>query len=104
MTLNTLELKNIKDAAKLAKFFLQTAKPRIDALNIDYDASGGTKSTIDQAGLDAEPSLSGITKAQLDDALYALTSSLKGVLDSSYSQLEKLASRAENTNTPFGSL
>lgn len=102
--MNTLQLKTIKDGAKIAKFMLQWVKPRVDAINIDYDAAGGVKetlgaTTVGDAALAAEESLSNLTKAELDDAMYALTAVLKTAYDGSYSQLEKLASRAENT--PF---
>lgn len=94
MTMTPLEIKTIRDGAAIAKQMLLQMKPKLDALNVDYDAAGGVKETVDQTDLDGEESLSGITKTQLDDGMYALTATLKGALDTAYTQLEKLASRS----------
>lgn len=94
MTMTPLELKVIKEGAAVARMMLQQIKPRLDALNIDYDAAGGVKATVDQTKLDSEISLSLLTKAQLDDGMYALTATLKSAVDTAYTQLEKLAARS----------
>lgn len=52
------------------------------------------KETVDQADLDSDPSLSGLTKAQLDDAMYVMTATIRAALTNSYTQLAHLAARA----------
>ncbi len=106
MAMTILELGTVQKLAQAAKTTLKL-KAQLDALNVDYDASGGVKETLGagQTGDDnlaSEPSLSNLTKAQLDDAAYALTNGLKTQIDNTYAQLEKLASRAENTNLTLG--
>lgn len=103
-----LELKTVKDGAKVAWFIVNRIKPKLDALNIDYDASGGVKDTLGtgstgDAALATEMSLSNLTKTQLDDGMYALTSVIRAALliTGSYAQLEQLASRAENPPLNF---
>lgn len=99
--MDVLELKTVKKGALFAKLLVEKVKPALDVLNIDYDASGGVKDTLGagstgDAELATEASLSNLTKAELDDGMYVLTSVLKAAIDGSYSQLEKLASRADS--------
>lgn len=101
MPMTPLELQTVQKLAAVAKFLVQEVKPVVDALNVDYDSAGGVKSTLDQTKLDAEASLSGITKQQVDDGAYAITATLKDVLTNTFTQLEKLASRGVLTTT-FG--
>lgn len=94
LAMNTLEIAIVTRGAKVAKILLEQVKPELDALNILYDAGGGAKETIDQAGLDGRPEFSGLTKAQLDDGMFALTSTTKTALTNTFTQLEQLAARA----------
>lgn len=94
MALNALEQNTISRAKHMARKLLEEVKPIIDGLNIAYDGSGGVKSTVDQADLDSDPSLSNPTKAQLDDALYVMTDTIRTALANSYTQLAQLAVRA----------
>lgn len=103
MALTPLQLNTVKEAANLLRFLQQEVKPRVDMFNIAYDSAGGVKETIgagteegDGPGdlnLASEPSLSNLTKAELDDAMFAMTSTLKTALDNTESQMGKLASR-----------
>jgi hypothetical protein len=92
--MNSLELNTVSRAFVVAKKILDEVKPAIDSLNVIYDSQGGVKSSVTQEELDAIASFSGITKAQLDDGLYALTAGIKGVVDGAFSQLSQLAARA----------
>lgn len=93
MALTKLELDTIRRGCRSAQIVLETLKPLIDELNVIYDSEGGVKSTIQQTDLDAETSLSEITKQQLDDGMYALTNGLKTAIDSAVSQLAQLSAR-----------
>jgi hypothetical protein len=95
MPLTTLEATTITRGLVAAQKVLDELKPAIDRLNAIYDpAVTGAKYTIDQADLDAAPNLSGLTKAQLDDGMYALTAVLRDAINNSYVQLAQLAARA----------
>lgn len=91
--LSQLESSTIVKGLATAQVVLDTIKPALDRMNAIYDSANGAKTTITQAALDAEPSLSGLTKQQLDDGMFALTATLKGAIDSAESQLEQLAAR-----------
>lgn len=94
MALTALEKDTVSRALQVAQLVLAQLKPVIDALNIIYDSDGGAHQTITQPGLDAVPSFSGLTKAQLDDGMFALTSTIRLAIDGAYGQLAQLAARA----------
>ena len=103
MTMTPLESKTVYSLADIARFLLQEVKPRLDMLNVDYDATGGVKETLQQGDLDEDANLSGITKAQVDDGAYVLTNNIRTIFNDSYAQLEQLAARGTINNTfqPF---
>ena len=94
MAITILEQNTVIAGSELAKKLVQEIKPALDFLNVVYDADDGVKETLIQGDLDGVPAFSGITKAQVDDGMFALTSSLKTALDGVYSQLTILASRS----------
>jgi hypothetical protein len=94
MALNALEKNTISRGILAAQLVVEQLKPVLDSLNIIYDSGGGAKTTIDQPGLDEVASFSGLTKMQLDDGLYALTTTLKGAIDNAYTNLAQLSARA----------
>lgn len=94
MALSTLAQNSINDACRQAKALCEQVKPVLDRLNVLYDAEGGLKATVKQADLDTVPAYSGLTKAQLDDGMYALTSTLKTAITNAYTQLAQLSARA----------
>lgn len=89
-----LELNTVSRGLAAAKLVLDQLKPSIDALNVIYDSAGGAKTTITQQGLDAVPAFSGLTKTQLDDGMFALTSTLRLAIADAYTQLAQLSARA----------
>jgi hypothetical protein len=93
MPLNQLAQTTILRGIQSARKVLEELKPVIDGINIVYDSQGGLKDTITQQDLDDLSSLSGLTKAQLDDAMYVLTAVLRSDIANSYSQLAHLAAR-----------
>ncbi len=94
MSLTTLEKNTVNRGCIQAKILIEQVKPLLDEMNAIYDSAGGVKTTITQEDLDAESSLSGLTKAQLDDGMFVLTSTLKGDLANGLTQLAQLAARA----------
>lgn len=92
--MTALESNTISLSLQAAKKVLDELKPIIDRLNIIYDSAGGVKETITQEELDAVASFSGLTKAQLDDGMFALTAVLRTDIANSYSALAQLAARA----------
>lgn len=93
MALSQLEQDTIDKGIQAAKRFVAELKPILDQLNVIYDGANGVKTTVAQPGLNEVAALSGLTKAQLDDGFYALTATLKGAIDSTYTQLMQLAAR-----------
>jgi len=93
MSITTLESNTVSNGIKACNLVLQQLKPLLDSLDAIYNAAGGVKETLTQDDLDGVTSFSNLTKAQVDDAMYALTSSIKGAIDSAYSQLAELAAR-----------
>lgn len=79
---------------------MQMAKDLLDLygdlkqLNVIYDSGGGVKETITQQDLDGVSSFSGLTKQQLDDGMFALTSTVLTALTNSMTQLSELSARA----------
>lgn len=94
MAATKLEQDTVSRGCQAARIAVDQLKPLIDALNIIYDSAGGAKETITQDELDAIPSFSGLTKAQLDDGMFALTSTLRLAIASAYTQLVQLSTRA----------
>lgn len=94
MALTALEVNTVKRGLSAANLVIDQLKPMVDSLNIIYDSAGGAKETITQAGLDEIPSFSGLTKAQLDDGMFALTATLKDAITAAYTQLSQLSARA----------
>lgn len=94
MALTALESNTVSRGLQAAKKVVDELKPVIDSLNIIYDSAGGAKTTITQQNLDLVPSFSGITKAQLDDGMFALTATLRTAINDAYTQLVQLSARA----------
>ena len=94
MALTTLEQNTISIGCKQAKLLIEQVKPILDGLNAIFDADGGVKSTVTQQNLDAAAFLSGLTVQQLNDGFYALTTTIKGDLNTAITQLAQLAARA----------
>lgn len=95
MALSTLAAITIQRAALQCRTLLEDVRPVLAELNAVYNAGGGVglSSTIQQADLDAAANLSGLTKAQLDDALFGLTSGVLGALTNAHDALALLAGR-----------
>lgn len=93
MAITLLEQDTVSRGFTAAKKVLRDIHPLLHELNVIYDSAGGVKETLTQAELDSVSGFSGITKAQLDDGMYALTTTLKAAIDGAYAQLAELAAR-----------
>lgn len=93
MALSTLDLQTVQAGCSAARQVIENMKPVVDRLNIIYDSAGGSKSTITQADLDLAPAFSKLSKVQLDDGMFALTSTLRTAITNAYAQLAQLAAR-----------
>jgi hypothetical protein len=94
MALSKLELDTVSKGCQVAKRIIEELYPVLFELKSIYDSQGGAKSTIGQAGLDAVPSFSALTKQQLDDGMYPLTATICDAISNAFAQLSQLAARA----------
>lgn len=93
MAITALEQNTVSRGIAAALVVVEELYPALKRLNIDYDAVGGVKETLTQGELDSIASFSGLTKTQLDDAMFALTSTLRGAIETAFAQIEQLAAR-----------
>lgn len=93
MAITILEKATVSEGIQVARRLVNDIKPVLDRLNVIYDSAGGVKETLDQAKLNEVADWSGITETQVDDAMFAITSTLRTALTNSYTQLVQLASR-----------
>jgi hypothetical protein len=93
MAMNQLERATIAKGARIAQKLLIEIRPYLEAINVIYDSAGGAKTTITQENLDADESLSGLTKARLDAGMAELAT-LRTTLQSGVIALWHLAERA----------
>lgn len=93
MPISTLEKDTLGKAFAVAKTVLGDLHPKLQALQEMYDSAGGVKETLTQAELDELPELSGMTKTQVDDGLYVLTTLLLPAITNGYPALAQLAAR-----------
>lgn len=96
MAMNTLEYDTLNVAFAVCKMILNDLQPRLLALQQQYDSAGGVKETLTQQEMDEVAALSGLTKAQADDGLYALTTVFLPAITQSYASLSNLASRSRS--------
>lgn len=93
MALSVLEKATISEGIQAARTVINELKPVLDRLNVVYDSVGGVKETTTQNNLDLVTDWSGVTKAQVDDGMFVLTSTLRTAINNAYTQLVQLASR-----------
>jgi len=93
MPLSQLESDTIAKACAIAKQLLADVQPKLEGLRAIYDAEGGVKTTLTQEEMDENAALSGLTKTQLDDALFAMTSGILPAIENGYNGLAQIAAR-----------
>lgn len=94
MALSVMAQNTIFAAASLSKQLNEQLEPLMARFNVLYNAVGGLKTTIVQADMDAVPALSGLTKAQLDNAMNDLTNTILTPLQAALADLAQLAGRS----------
>jgi len=94
MALTSLEKVTVQRGFAAARKLVDDVYPIIKELNVIYDSTGGAKTSITQANLDAETTFGAITKQQLDDGFFAMTSTMKAAIEAAYTQLAQLAARS----------
>lgn len=93
MPMSTLERDTLAKSFAVCKTILNDLQPKLALLAHIYDSAGGVKTTLTQAELDEVPELSGLTKTQVDDGMYALSTVILPGIEAGYSALSQLAAR-----------
>jgi hypothetical protein len=93
MALTTLEQDTLAKSFAVAKTLLNDLQPKLQGLNEIYNSAGGVKTTLEQADLDALAELSGLTVAQVDAGLNAMTVVILPAITSNYPFIAQLAAR-----------
>ena len=93
MPMSTLERDTLAKSFAASKTLLLDLQPKLSGLREIYDSAGGVKTTLTQAEMDEEAALSGLTKAQADDGLYALTAVILPAIEQTYAALAQLSAR-----------
>lgn len=101
MTMNPLEFDTLNAAFAVSRIILNDLQPKLLFLQQQYDAEGGVKSTLTQQEMDEVTALSGLTKQQTDDGLYALTAVMLPAITQTYVALSVLASRYRGGAAPL---
>jgi len=93
MPLNSYEILTIQRVTQMARLVVEQLKPGIDNLDVVYNSAGGVKDTITAADLGQDALYGGMTEQQLDDAVYALTVTIKTAVDTALPVLQNVAYR-----------
>lgn len=93
MPVNTLERDTLAKSFAVCKTVLLDLKPKLEGLAQIYDSAGGVKTTLTQEELDELIELSGLTKTQVDDGMYVLTTLILPAIQQGYPALSQLAAR-----------
>ena len=93
MAMNPLEYDTLNAAFAVSRIILNDLQPKLLFLQQQYDAAGGVKESLTQEEMDEVAALSGLTKQQADDGLYALTAVMLPAITQTYAVLSVLASR-----------
>jgi hypothetical protein len=91
--MSTLERDTLAKSFAVCKQLLLDVQPKLAGLAQIYDSAGGVKTTLTQEELDEVAELSGLTKTQVDDGLYVLTTLLLPAIQQGYPALAQLAAR-----------
>lgn len=93
MPISQLEKDTLSKAFATSKMLLLDLQPKLAGLDSIYNSAGGVATTLTQAELDAIPELSGLTLAQVNDGLYALTAVILPGIVTAYPAIAQLAAR-----------
>lgn len=93
MPMSTLERDTLAKSFAVSKTLLLDLQPKLAGLDQIYNSAGGVKESLTQEDLDEVLELSGLTKVQTDDGLYALTAVIFPAIAQAYPALAQLAAR-----------
>lgn len=93
MSVSTLEHDTLAKSFAVCKTVLNDLYPKLLSLAQIYDSEDGVKTTLTQEELDELTQLSGLTKTQIDDGLYVLTTLILPAIQNGYPALAQLAAR-----------
>jgi len=93
MPMSQLELDTLAKIFAIAKQTIADIHPKLSSLAEIYDSAGGMSETLTQEELDEVPELSGLTKQQVDDGVYVLTTLMLPAIQNGYPALAQLAAR-----------
>lgn len=93
MPTNQLEHDTLSKLFAVCKTILNDLQPKLASFGQIYDSAGGMKETLTQEELDEIPELSGLTKQQVDDGMYVLTTLILPAINNGYPSLAQLAAR-----------
>lgn len=101
MPMTQLEYDTVNFIAAICKQVIAELGPKLGELQQIYDASGGVKDTLTQDELDEVAAFSGLSKTTLDDAAYALTTTLLPAITNSFPSLAQVAARSRGLAPPL---
>jgi hypothetical protein len=101
MSMTQLEYDVVNAIAVLCKQAIQEFEPKLRELQQIYDAAGGVKETLTQDELDEITAFSDLSKTTLDDAAYALTTTILSAITNSFPSLAQVAARSRGFAPPL---
>jgi hypothetical protein len=101
MTMTTLEFDCVNAIAAICKQVINELEPKLSELQQIYDAAGGVKESLTQDELDEIAAFSDLSKTTLDDAAYALTTTLLPAITNSFPSLAQVAARSRGFAPPL---
>jgi hypothetical protein len=101
MSMSQLEYDVVNAIAAICKQVINELEPKLSELQQLYDATGGVKETLSQEELDEIAVFSDLSKTTLDDAAYALTTTILPAITNSFPALAQVAARARGFAPPL---
>jgi len=101
MAITQLEFDVVNSIAALCKQVISELEPKLSELQQLYDATGGVKESLTQEELDEIAVFSDLSKTTLDDAAYALTTTILPAITNSFPSLAQVAARSRGFAPPL---
>jgi hypothetical protein len=101
MSMSQLEFDTVNAIAAICKQVISELEPKLSELQQLYDAAGGVKETLSQEELDEIAVFSDLSKTTLDDAAYALTTTILPAITNSFPALAQVAARSRGFAPPL---
>lgn len=101
MSMSQLEYDVVNAIAAICKTVINELEPKLSEIQQLYDASGGVKESLSQEELDEIAAFSELSKTTLDDAAYALTTTILPAITNSFPSLAQVAARSRGFAPPL---